>query len=124
MRASLIGVATLLAAAGCSTGDPTLPSDPGASTTGTFPTFSAVPAAAGPQLEADQAEGDIASLERAAGRAQRRAGMPTTDADRTLLQRDAAVRRAMVGMSEVERLRFLRRVHEERTLAQIDDGTS
>ena len=124
MRSCWGAAIALAILSGCTSDGSPVPTDPGAANTGMFPVFTVETPAAAPQLSEDQAEGDIARLESAATRAQRRAVAPMTDADMTILQRDAAVREAMVGMSEVERLRFLRKVHEERTLAQIEGGTS
>ena len=136
---AVLALASALSA--CIADDSPLPSSEGAIDTGAFPTFREAPRAAAPQLGEAEALHEIRRLARAGDEAFIRAGMPMADvealraaSDRSFdeaggipftdqemleLARQAAVRRAMAGMSEVERLRFLRRVHEERTLERI-----
>ena len=126
----------------------TLPDDPGASNTGTFPSFRDAPLAATEQLSDAEVTAAIGELRFAASRAAREAGMPMADLFRLAMIGDEAAMQAL-GMSEFERLdqimrlaeagdraamqalggpdevaylRRLRDTHERRTLERIRQG--
>ena len=122
--ARIAGLFAAFAITACTTDNSTLPNDVRARNTGEFPVFAPVPAAATTQLTEAEKLAKIADLVRAGDRAAARAGMPMSDADRIALLGDRAVVEAMRGMSEVERLRFLRRVHEQRTIDRIESRSS
>ena len=113
-----------LALTGCSSTEVDLPNDPRASDTGQFPSFAAAPVAAAPQLTEAQKLASIRELVLAGDEARIEAGMPMSDPRMVALLGEDAVRQAMVGMSEVQRLRFLRRVHEQRTIERIESRSS